>query len=301
MQRPLRGNVAVVSQSGAVLVSLLESLARMGIGVSHAVNYGNAVDLDAPDLYDYLAGDRQTGVVLSYLESVGDGRRFIAAARQLALRKPLLVLKAGKEGSGQNAAFSHTGRLAGRYEVFNSILHQAGIREVGEYEELLDGARALASQRPAPGNRVGIITNAGGSGVLAVDACLRAGLNVPPLPNLVREGLRRHFPSFYAVGNPLDLTGQVRNADYGTALAAVSDHFDAFLVIALTGVAGVTLDLARILSEFRAATPKPLVAHVAQGNMAGKLEMRLTKAGIPVFPTPERAVRGLRVLMQEST
>lgn len=297
MRRPRRGNVAVVSQSGAVLVSLLEALAKMGAGVSRAVNYGNAVDLDAPELYDYLADDDETAVVLAYLESVGDGRRFIESARRLAGRKPLLLLKAGKERSGQSAAFSHTGRLAGRYEVFSSILRQSGLREVGEFEELHDGARALSLQRQVPGARVGIITNAGGAGVLAVDACMRGGLEIPPLPRDVQEGLRQLFPPFYAVGNPLDLTGQVRDADYGKALAALRNHYDAFLVIALTGVAGVTLGLADILVKFRAGTSKPLVAHVAQGSLARRLENLLVKSGIPAFPTPERAARGIRLLL----
>lgn len=298
MRRPRRGNVAVVSQSGAVLISLLEALAEMGVGVSRAVNYGNAVDLDAPELYDYLADEDETAVVLAYLESVGDGRRFIAAARRLEERKPLLLLKAGKERSGQSAALSHTGRLAGRYEVFSSILRQTGLREVGEFEELLDGARALSLQRQVPGVRVGIITNAGGAGVLAVDACMRGGLEIPPLPRDVREGLRQLFPPFYAVGNPLDLTGQVRDADYEKALAALRDHYDAFLVIALTGVAGVTLGLADILGKFRADTSKPLVAHVAQGSLADKVENLLAKSGIPAFPTPERAARGIRLLLR---
>lgn len=297
MRRPRRGNVAVVSQSGAVLVSLLEALAKMGVGVSRGVNYGNAVDLDAPDLYEYLAGDGDTGVVLAYLESVSDGRRFIESASRLAGHKPLLLLKGGKGMGGQSAAFSHTGRLAGRYEVFSSILRQNGIHEVGEYEELLDGARALSFQRPVSGTRVCIITNAGGAGVLAADACRRTGLETPPLPSEVRDGLRGLFPPFYSIGNPLDLTGQVRDADYGTALAAARDHYDAFLVIALTGVAGVTLDLAPLLGTFRGVTSKPLVAHVAQGSMARRLEASLARHGIPSFPTPERAVRGIGVLL----
>ena len=127
--------------------------------------------------------------------------------------------------------------------------------------------------------------------MLAVDACMRGGLEIPPLPRDVQEGLRQLFPLFYAVGNPLDLTGQVRDADYGKALAALGNHYDAFLVIALTGVAGVTLGLADILGRFKVETSKPLVAHVAQGKLAGKLETLLAKSGIPAFPTPERAAR----------
>lgn len=299
MRRPRRGNVAVASQSGAVLVSLLDALGRTGIGVSRAANYGNAVDIDAPEIYDWLAGDSGTEVVIVYLESVGDGRRFVDAARHLAAAKPFLLLKGGKAGSGQAAAFSHTGRLAGSYEVFHSILGQFGIREAADFDGLLDAAHALACRRAAPGNRVCIITNAGGHGVLAADACQRQGLVTPPLPEAVAVGLRATLPSFYTIANPIDLTGQVRVADYRLALDAVRDHFDGFLVIALTGVAGVTLDIAPVLREFAATAAKPLAVHIAQGGVARSLVPLLEKARIPVYPSPERAVRGLRALLAE--
>ena len=296
LRRPKAGNVAVLSQSGAILICLLDALSVMGTGVSRAVNYGNAADLDVPEIFDFLAHDRETEVVISYLESVGDGREFIAAARRLADRKPLLLLKGGKYGSGQGAAFSHTGRLAGSYEVFNSILCQFGMREAGDFDALLDAAQALSCRKPAPGERVCIVTNAGGAGVLAADECFRQGLLTPPLPETLQTRLHRSFPPFYTVANPIDLTGQVHDEDYRTALAMVHNQYDGICVIALTGVTGITLRLASILREF-ASTGKPLVVHVAQGGVSGKLIPLLRKGRIPVYPSPERAVRGLRALM----
>ncbi len=297
-RRPGRGSCAVVSQSGAVVVSLLDALGRMGIGISRAINYGNAVDVDAPEVYDYLAGDATTGLVVSYLESVGDGRRFVAAAQRLAAAKPLLVLKGGKGGGGGAAAFSHTGRLAGSYEVFSSVLRLAGIREVGDFDGLLDATRALSRQRPSGGKRICIITNAGGAGVLAADESLRQGLVLPPLSDEARSSLRGSFPAFYTIANPVDLTGQVHDEEYRIALNVLGGEYDGFLVIALTGVAGISLRLASILSDFRAATGKPLVAHIAQGGVAGKLTPLLERGGIPVYPSPERAVRGLRAVLE---
>ncbi len=299
LKKPGKGNVAVVSQSGAVMVCLLDAIRRANTGVSRVFNYGNAVDLDAPDMYDYLTGDADTGVVVSYLESVGNGRRFIAAARRLADAKPLLVLKAGKGSSGQAAAFSHTGRLAGSYEVFRSILRQFRIQEALDYDSLLDAMKSLSYQRPAPGNRVCIITNGGGSGVLAADECMRQGLDLTPMPPSVAAALKASFPSFYVISNPMDLTGQVRVDDYRTALVALRDAYDGFVLIALTGVAGVTLKLAEIVRDFRSATGRPLAVHIAQGGIAGKLTLLLEKSKIPVYPSPERAVRGLRVLLQD--
>lgn len=297
-RRPGRGNCAVVSQSGAVVVSILDAVGRMGVGISRAINYGNAVDIDAPEVYDHLADDAATELVVSYLESVGDGRRFVAAAQRLSAAKPLLVLKGGKGSGGGAAAYSHTGRLAGSYEVFSSILRMAGIREVHDFDGLLDATRALSRQRPSGGKRICIVTNAGGAGVLAADESLRQGLELPPLPDRVRSSLRGAFPPFYTIANPVDLTGQVHDDEYRIALDAIGDKYDGFLVIALTGVAGITLGLAPILDAFRATNGKPLVAHIAQGGAAGKLTPLLERSGIPVYSTPERAVRGLRALLE---
>jgi acyl-CoA synthetase (NDP forming) len=297
LKRPKRGNVAVVSQSGAVMICLLDAIRMANTGISKVVNYGNAVDLDAPEVYEYLAEDNDTAVVVCYLESVSDGRRFLEAARFLSNRKPLLILKAGKGAGGGAAAFSHTGRLAGNYEVFHSLMDQFGLREVACFDELLDGAKAVSYQRPAPGKRVCIITNGGGSGVLAADECSRLGLELPELPEGVRRELREAFPSFYTVANPIDLTGQVRVDDYRDALFGVRDVYDGFLVIALTGVAGVTLRLADHLREFREKVGKPIVVHIAQGGVAPRLIRLLERSGIPVYPSPERAVRGLAALL----
>lgn len=299
LKKPGRGNVAIVSQSGAVMVCLLEAVRKANTGVSKVFNYGNAVDLDASDMYEYLAEDRDTRVVISYLESVGDGRRFIEAARKLSNAKPLVVLKAGKGAGGQKAAFSHTGRLAGSYEVFRSVLRQFRIREAADYDVLLDAAKALSFQRPAPGKRVCVITNGGGSGVLAADECMRAGLDVPALPEPVVDRLKALFPPFYVLGNPIDLTGQVRTDDYRVTLEGVSEAYDGFIIIALTGVAGVTLELAGIVRDFSAAAGKPVVVHISQGGVAGKLTKVLEKSKIPVYSSPERAVRAMGMLLGE--
>jgi acyl-CoA synthetase (NDP forming) len=266
-------------------------------GIAKAINYGNAVDLDAPEVYEYLAVDDTTAVVVSYLESVGDGRRFLEAARYLSARKPLLILKAGKGAGGRAAAFSHTGRMAGDYQVFRSLMNQFDLHEVAGFDELLDAAKAISFQRPAPGNRVCIITNGGGSGVLASDECVRQGLELPDLPEQIRDSLRQLFPSFYTVANPIDLTGQVRIEDYRDALQGVSEAYDGFLVIALTGVPGVTLGLGEYLRSFKETVRKPLVVHIAQGGVAPKLIRQLEQARIPVYRSPERAVRGLSALL----
>ena len=306
LKRPKKGNVAVVSQSGAILSCLLGALETSNTGVSKAIGYGNAIDINEADIYEYLAKDRNTGVVISYIESLGDGRKFIEKAKILSGKKPLLILKAGKGVSGQAAAFSHTGRLAGKYEVFHSILRQFGIREVEDFDALIDATKALAFQGQATrekkeggiGNRVLIITNGGGSGVLAADECMRQGLDVAKLHVDKTEKLKQIFPHFYGINNPIDLTAQVRDEDYVTALNELKDDYDGFLVIALSNVYGITERLPEMIKACRANINKPVVFHIAQSGISKKLTALLEKAKIPVYPSPERAVRGLKALLR---
>ena len=308
LQRPKRGNVGIVSQSGAILSCLLGAARSSRTGVSKVVGYGNAMDIDESELYEYFADDEDTEVVVSYIESVADGRRFIEKAKILSEKKALLILKSGKGESGQAAAFSHTGRLAGRYEVFHSVLRRFNIREAMDFDGLMDAAKALSYYPPIPppakgglkggSNRVCIITNGGGSGVLAADECMRQGLEVTALPGHAKEKLGHVFPHFYSINNPLDLTAQVRDDDYAAALEELKDDYDGFLVIALPNVMGITEGLAEKLTASKQYLSKPLVCHIAEGGIAGRLIRLIERARIPVYSSPERAVRALKVLLE---
>lgn len=298
MKRPRRGNVAVLSQSGAIMASLFEAIRRMNTGVSKAVGYGNAIDIDESDLYEYLVRDRNTDVVISYIESLGDGRKFIEKARALSEKKSLIILKAGKGESGSAAAYSHTGRLAGRYEVFHSVLKQFGIREARDFDDLMDSAKSLSYQAVSGGSRVCIITNGGGSGVLAADECMRQGLDVPKVPEERLIRLKGMFPNFYVLNNPLDLTAQVKDEDYLAVLEELKDEYDGFIVIALPNIPGITERLGGLVREFRTKVKKPIVSHIPADGTSRKIITILEKARIPVYPSPERAVRGLSALLR---
>jgi acyl-CoA synthetase (NDP forming) len=226
-----------------------------------------------------------------------DGRKFIEKSRMLSEKKSLMILKAGKGESGQAAAFSHTGRLAGRYEVFHSILKQFGINESGNFDELIDATKALSYQRPSKGNGVLIITNGGGSGVLAADECMRQGLEVTKLPVDKAEKLRQTFPYFYVVNNPIDLTAQVRDEDYITALNELKEDYDGFIIIALPNVYGITERLTDMIKAAKSGINKPLVFHIPSNGAAKRLIAGIEKIKIPVYPSPERAVKGLKALL----
>ncbi len=297
LPRPKKGNIAVVSQSGAILSCILTAVKEENAGVSKAVGYGNAIDIDEADLYEYLSYDRETRVVVSYIESVGDGRKFVEKAKKLSMKKPLIVLKSGKGPGGQAAAYSHTGRLAGRYEVFHSILKQFGIRESADFDELIDAAKALSYQKISPGKRILIVTNGGGSGVLAADECMRQGIDVVRLTEERKRKLAAIFPDFYGINNPIDLTAQVKDEDYVTALSELREDYDGFLVIALPNVLGITEKLPLLMKEIKGKLGKPLVFHIPPGGIAKKLTRMLERAKIPVYPSPESAVKGLAALL----
>lgn len=297
LPRPKKGNVAVVSQSGAILSCILTAVKEENAGISKAVGYGNAVDIDEADIYEYLMNDKETDVVVSYIESVGDGRRFLKMANMLSGKKPLIVLKSGKGPGGQAAAFSHTGRLAGRYEVFHSVLEQFSIRESADFDELIDAAKALSYQKTSKGKKIAIITNGGGSGVLAADECMRRGLEVAGIREDKKERLAGIFPDFYGINNPIDLTAQVKDEDYVTALRELREDYDGFLIIALPNVLGITEKLPGLIKKIRADLAKPLVFHIPPGGIAKKLTHHLERAKVPVYPSPERAVVGLAALL----
>ena len=298
-RRPRPGSVAIVTQSGAVLSLLCEAFSLSGpeMGSSITAHYGNAADIDESDIFEYLETHEKTKAVICYIESVRDGRRFIRRTRRLARKKPLLVLKAGKGTAGQAAAFSHTGRLAGSYEVFKSVLAQFSLPEAADFEDLVDGAKALALQRPVKGNRVLILTNGGGAGVLASDECSRQGFSEAQIRPRKLARLKKIFPSFYMSGNPFDLTAQVTDGDYRSVLEELKDDYDGFIVIALSAVKGITEGLGRILADFRRRSGKPMVFHTGRDAVGKKLALMAGQAGIPAFDSPERAVRALRKLL----
>ncbi len=300
MMRPPPGDIAIISQSGALLSAMLDWAAHMGIGVSKAVSYGNKIDVDEVDMLEYLANDPETRVIVIYVEGLrpGRGKAFIEAVRRIVREKPVIVLKGGRTERGAVAAASHTAALAGSYEVFRAALRQAGAIEAVDVVDVFDLAKALTMQPPARGDRVAVITNAGGPGVMATDALESLGLRVPLLSEELQARLRERFPPFYSVKNPVDVTGGGSNEDYRHAIEVVvrSDEVDALLVVALIHPPGFSAELADIIAEATKGTGKPVVAMSFGGGETSVLRGKLEKSGIPVYETVERAARALWAL-----
>jgi acetyltransferase len=227
------GDIAFLSQSGAMITAMLDWAVPRGIGFSHVVSLGDMADVDFGDMLDYLAADPHTRAILLYVEGLTHGRKFMSAARAASRIKPVLVLKAGRSNAGARAATSHTGVLAGADAVYEAAFRRAGMLRVRTIAELFDAAETLALTREQVGERLAILTNGGGAGVLATDALMAAGGRLAALSEETIADLNRLLPSTWSRGNPVDIIGDASGKRYADALAALirDPEVDAILVL----------------------------------------------------------------------
>jgi acyl-CoA synthetase (NDP forming) len=306
------GPVALVSQSGNNAVEVICHGSARGLRFGKAVNYGNALDLYEADFLDYLADDPETQVVGAYIEGVRDGRRFLAALRRAAARKPTVVHKGGRTAAGARAAVSHTAALAGERQVWGAALRQAGALQVDTQDQLIDMLVAFACLRPGAGRRVGVVGGGGGRAVQSADACEDEGLAVVPLPDEMREVLRQRAPALWDwVGNPVDqsiLAGGPISGAQVLEMMAQSPHFD--LLIAnvgedwILGRPDAEERLRRLvgrLLDVAGQTAKPLAFVLGPADspdegrrrVVEEVQARLVGAGVAVYPSIERAAWAL--------
>jgi acyl-CoA synthetase (NDP forming) len=266
--RPEKGKVALVSQSGGILVDHMIKLAGEGVGLSMAISIGNKAVIGELDLLNFFAEDPETNVIAFYIEGFGEkeGREFVLNAGRCP--KSVVVLKAGKTSIGVRAVSSHTASLAGDYEVFSSVLAQHGVVEAKDEFELIPFCEALCCyQSPITGN-IGIVTGSGGHGALAVDACLSHGLSVPSLPEQdqieIKQMISPRIKTIASFSNPIDLTGSAIDDDFVTAANFLSGRkeVDCILILLLPYVPGITSDLGARLSQIYRQSGKPMIAYV---------------------------------------
>jgi len=290
------GGIGFVSQSGALGLALLEAADARGLGFSGFVSVGNKADVSSNDLLEYWEDDPETRLVLLYLESFGNPRKFARIARRMASRKPLLALKSGASRAGARAASSHTAAIAGSEAAVDALFRQSGVIRAGTLEELLDVATLYAAGAVPQGRRVAVLTNAGGLGILCADACEAAGLELPSLSGPTLAALRAVLPAEAGLGNPVDMLGSATADSYGAALPALLDDPAVDAVLALF-VPAATVDADEVSSAMRRAVEsaggtKPTLAVVlsAAGLPAA---LHSPPAGLAAFSYPESAARAL--------
>lgn len=296
----LPGRLAFVSQSGALVTTVLDWAHARGIGFSTFVSLGDGSDVDAGDVLDYLAGDPGTDAILLYVEGVRHARKFMSAARGAARAKPTLIVKAGRYAEAAHAAFSHTGALAGADLVVDAALRRAGMLRVLTTEELFDAVAVLARPRPLHGARLAIVTNGGGAGVMATDALMAGGGTLASLSADTLAALSAVLPATWSHGNPVDIIGDAPPERYRDALAVLqaAPEVDAILLLhAPTAIVPSAAVASHVLPLLRSATRPVLTAWLGGDSVAPARRLCL-EAGLPVFDTPEAAVQGFLQLVQ---
>jgi acetyltransferase len=289
----LPGKIALISQSGALCTAILDWSVDQKVGFSHFVSIGSMIDVSFHDLIDYFGTDPLTTSIVIYMESLSDARSFMSAARAFARNKPIIVLKAGKSSEGAQAAMSHTGSLAGNDFVFDAAFKRAGVIRVNTIDELFHIALSLSMQEKPSGNRLAIITNAGGPGVIATDTLIARGGKLAKLSNETIAGLNKHLSPNWSKGNPVDVLGDAGPEQYEKAVELCENdkNIDAILVIltpqSMTDPTRVAEKVASVAKKYRKTL---LASWMGAEDIEGGQNI-LESNKIPVYQTPEDAVR----------
>ncbi len=299
---PRTGNIAFISQSGALCTSVLDYAAGRNIGFSKFISFGNKADISEIDFLRYLRDDPDTQLILMYLEDISDGHAFMEIGKEITYHagKPILVVKSGRSTEGARAAASHTGSLAGSDATYDAIFHQSGIQRVEGIHELFHYAEAFSKQPLPRGNRVAIITNAGGPGIMATDAAVRHGLTLASLSEATRSALQGDLPPTASLGNPVDVIGDATHERYEAAIRSVlqDDGVDGAIVILTPQAMTDIRETAEILPRAAADVDKPILASFMGLVDVSEGVEYLQSHGIPNYVFPEAAARALAAMVR---
>lgn len=296
---PSRGTISVISQSGALCTAILDAAAYRHLGLAKLVSIGNKADLTESDFLLQLADDNNTSVIMAYLEDIVSGDEFVKAATEASTAKPVIILKSGTTQAGQRAASSHTGVLAGAEIAYGAAFKRSGVIRADTFDSLFDYATAFAMQPLPRGNRVLIITNAGGPGTMAADAVEKKGMQVAMLNRNTSTALREKLPKAASVANPVDVLGDAAPERYKAAITAAQndESVDAIVVILTPQTMTRPVETARAIASCVQGN-KPVVAAFMGGSYVLPGREELVAAGLPDYPSPERAVAALKAMVE---
>ncbi len=296
----IQGKLAFVSQSGAIMTSVLDWATSRGIGFSHLVSLGDMADVDFGDMLDFLANDRSTRAILLYIESITSARKFMSAARAAARMKPVLVVKVGRHPEDAQAAASHTGALVGQDNVYEAAFRRAGMLRIFSLEEVFDAVETLSIAKPPKSDRLAVLTNGGGLGVLTADALIDQGGQLASLSAETIAQLNQVLPATWSHRNPVDIIGDATGDRYASALQVLKQesNIDAILVLNCPTAIASSTDAARAVVENIPKQQKPLLLASWVGEKAADEARDLfIKHHVPVYDTPEQAVRAFMYLV----
>lgn len=302
IDRPKIGGVSFAAQSGAVGSSILDLINKEGFGLARFFSYGNAAVVDETDIINYLVHDNATKVIVLYLEGIKRGKDFIETAKTATKVKPIVVIKGGITKAGAQAAHSHTAALAGSYESYEAVFRQFGFSIATDLKDLLNFSKIFDTQPLATGNRVAIITNGGGTGVLATDALYKNGLVSASLSGESKRKLRKCMPPIVNIRLPLDMAGDADDKRFSDALSTVENdpNVDAIVAITLFQTPGADSRVAATLIRYATQMKKPLVVISIGGSYTMAHREMMESSGVPVYDSPGDAARSLAALVTYS-
>jgi len=304
--RPLAGDIAIVTQSGAFGVAALDFLAGRQVGISKFVSFGNKCDVTESEMMHYLLYDRETTVILLYVEDIKHGRDFLRIAKKVTLKKPIVALKSGRSAAGARAAASHTGAIAGSDRIYDAAFEQTGVLRARDMEEFFDNAKALSMQPPSLGKNIGVLTDAGGPAIMAVDECESNGLAIERFAEETIQKFQRLkdqgvLPRFAAISNPVDLTGSVTDDMFEVAAELIfqAQEIQGIVLLGLHHIPSLRERFIDGVAKVAKKYCKPIVmCDIGETEMALYTRFRYDKLGIPAFPSPEDAVRAMAALVR---
>ncbi|MEG1500631.1 MAG: CoA-binding protein, partial [Clostridiales bacterium] len=280
---PPKGKTALISQSGAVGGSIMAWAEEQGLGISKFVSYGNGSDLNELEFLRYLSEDDETAVIAMYVENIKNGRKFMEVLKEVTAKKPVVIIKSGRTSTGQRATLSHTGSMAGADTVYDAALKECGALRVESIEDMFDLCKGLSSLPPVKGNRLLIVTNSGGPGVMTADKAEEVGLNVVEPSDAVKGVLKGFLPAHAGVKNPVDLTVEGTGEEYGRAIIESMVEFDAAIALYIGTPYLEAMPIAEGVMHAAKETGKPVVSILQVGSDVQDSIEAMKKAGLPAF------------------
>jgi acetyl coenzyme A synthetase (ADP forming)-like protein len=301
LERPKPGGIAFITQSGAVGSTVMDLAAYYGLGISKFISYGNATVLDESDYLEFLKDDEDTEVIILYMEGARDGRKLLETMKKVNKVKPIIALKAGKGAGGQAAARSHTGNIAGSYLAYQAAFKQAKVTEATGLTEVFDFVKIFNQPKPK-GNRVGVITNGGGIGVLTTDYIESEGLALAQFGDATKKELAKILPSYGTVNNPLDLVADSGVEAYGKAIEAMMTDpgIDALIIVVLTQTPPIDERIIHVLTKASDDRRKPIATISIGGTYTEAYRKILESKGVPSYNSPKAAVKAMERLVTYS-
>jgi len=298
LKRPKQGGIAFVSQSGAIGTAILDLITTQNYGISKFISYGNATNVDESDILEYLGEDKETKVICLYLQGLRDGQKFIKVAKKVGRNKPIVVLKGGITQETSKIVYSHTASLAGSYEVYSAAFKQCNMIQADSLQEMFNIARALEKTIPNKGERIQIITNGGGYGILSIDAIIKNNLKVAELDKKNIASLKKQLHNLVTLNNLIDLSSNATSNDYKIAIENClnDNNVDVILLNILYQNPLIDSSILDIITEFNNLKKKPILVVSTGGEFTDNLRKSLEENNVVTFTYPEEAVRSIKAL-----